>query len=204
MKKSIACLVALTALLIAVERITAQTDATSGLVERTFSSGGQINLDLSAGDYTVRKGTSDRIRLSWQTRTAEQAHDVKVRLDVHGTEATIATDGPNNHFRVEIEIPQRSDLFLRMTAGDLTISGIEGHKDVRLRAGDLSIEVADAAQYRHVEASVTAGDLAATPFGFETGGLFRSFSHEGRGKFDLKARLWAGDLRLHPPSRPED
>jgi hypothetical protein len=93
-------------------------------------------------------------------------------------------------------LPAHTDLDLRMTAGDLTIAGIEGNKDVRLRAGNLTIEVADAAQYGTVSASVTAGDLSASPFGVSKGGLFRSFTHAGRGRYDLKARLWAGDLRL--------
>jgi hypothetical protein len=171
----------------------------SNAVERAFASGGRVRLDLSAGDHRVRKGGNDRIRVTWHTRTAEQMDEARVRAAVRGNEATVRTWGPNNSFRVDIEMPGRSDLNLRMSAGNLSIAGIEGHKDVRLRAGNLDIEVSDPSQYGQVSASVTAGDLLAQSFGVSTGGLFRSFSRTGLGRFELRARLWAGNLQLLSP-----
>lgn len=172
-------------------------------LERAFAPGGIVRLDLSAGEYRIRRGEERRIRVRWRTRTAAELDDVRVRTEVRGTEARVRTSGPRNHFHVEIELPGRSDLFLRMTAGDLSITGIEGNKDVRLLAGNLSIEVPDASAYGRVLASVTAGDLRAHPFGVTTGGLFRSFTRNGRGRFELRARLWAGDLRITPASHAE-
>jgi hypothetical protein len=171
----------------------------SDSLQRSFAPSGAARLDLSAGRYRIRRGEDNRVRVSWRTRTAEQMDDTRVRVSVHDREAVIRTSGPRRDFRVEIELPARTDVLLRMSAGDLTIAGIEGNKDVLLRAGNLHIEVPDAAQYRQVRASVTAGDLSARPFGFSTGGLFRSFAYNGRGRFNLRARLWAGDLRLVPP-----
>lgn len=183
----------------------AQDDGRSNVtdsLERAFGPSGIVRLDLSAGDYHLTRGSDNRIRATWSTRTPEQLADSRVRVTVRGNDADILTSGPrrpgNNHFRVAIEVPRRTDLHLRMTAGDLTISGIEGNKDVRLRAGDLTIEVPDPAQYRRVDASLIAGDLAARPFGFSTGGLFRNFAHTGPGRYQLRARLWAGDLKLIP------
>ncbi len=97
---------------------------------------------------------------------------MRVRADVNDDAASIVTDGPGNHFRVLIELPQHTDLFLRMSAGDLSIEGVDGNKDVRLRAGDLRIDVGDGTSYSHVDVAVTAGDLSARPFGFSTGGLW--------------------------------
>jgi hypothetical protein len=172
----------------------------SDSVEHPFRSGGRVRLTLSAGDYQVIPGDSDRIRVAWRTRTANDLDRTRVRVRVNGPDASLRASGPRRgSYRVRIELPRRSDLLLRMTAGDLSIGGFVGHKDVHLRAGDLSIEVPDPQRYRRVRASVVAGDLAATPFRFSTGGLFRSFSHEGKGPFDLRVRLWAGDLRLVPP-----
>lgn len=168
----------------------------SDSLERAFAPGGKVNLNLSAGDCELMRGADNRIRVVWSTRTDEQLADAKVRVNVRHDEATVRTSGPGNGFRVQIELPRRTDLYLRMTAGDLTISGIEGNKDVALRAGDLVIDVDDPAKYGQVNASLWAGDISARPFGFSTGGLFRSFSHRGKGPFELRARLWAGDLRL--------
>ncbi len=183
----------------------AQRDTTSKFsdsLERAFAPAGIVRLDLSAGDYRVARGEDDRIRVNWETRDVESLNQSRVGVTVRGKEAAINTSGPRrfggNRFRVDIELPRRTDLHLRMTAGDLTIAGIEGHKDVFLRAGDLTIEVADPTQYKQVNASVTAGDISARPFGFSTGGLFRNFASTGPGRYQLRARLWAGDLKLLP------
>jgi hypothetical protein len=43
---------------------------------------------------------------------------------------------------------------------------------------------------------VRIGDLKASPFSVEKGGFFRSFQWEGKGAYDVRARLTVGDLRL--------
>jgi len=65
-----------------------------------------------------------------------------------------------------------------------------------LSAGDLTIEVGNAADYSHVRASVNTGDIDASPFGESRGGLFRSFEKFGKGKYKLMAHVGAGDLTL--------
>ena len=171
----------------------------SDSLERAFAPAGIVRLDLSAGDYRIRRGDDERIRVTWYTRSAERLNQVWVKATVKDKTAAISTSGVRGRARFEIELPRRSDLHLRMTAGDLSIAGIEGNKDVFLRAGDLDIEVPEPDQYRQVRASLVAGDLTARPFGFTTGGLFRSFDHSGPGRYNLRVRLWAGDLRLVAP-----
>ncbi|HYP05016.1 MAG TPA: hypothetical protein VER03_02180, partial [Bryobacteraceae bacterium] len=94
-------------------------------------------------------------------------------------------------------VPRDSNLVVRCSAGDLDILGIRGHKDVSLRAGDLTIDVGNPSDYVSARASVTAGDLNASAFGVHKGGLFRSFNRENRtGRYRLRASLWAGDITL--------
>ena len=83
-----------------------------------------------------------------------------------------------------------------LTAGDLTVDGIEGNKDIESHAGDLTIDVGRAEDYSHVDAALWAGDLEAPPFNVSKGGLFRSFDWKGGGAYTLHAHLKAGDLRL--------
>jgi len=169
--------------------------AQRGTVEEVFAPGQRVRMDLSAGGYTIRAGRDDRIRVEWSTRE-DEADRVRVKVVANGPEATIVTRGPKNHFRVVIELPSRTDLMTRLSAGDLRIRGISGSKDVSVWAGELDIDVARADDYGSVSASVTVGELSADPFGITKGGFFRSFSRQGPGRHTLRVRLTAGEIRL--------
>jgi hypothetical protein len=119
-----------------------------------------------------------------------------VKADVTGTTARLVTSGPSDGFHVEIDLPARTDLVIGLSAGDFTLSGVEGSKDISVWAGDLKIDVGDPAGYKSVYASVTAGELEADAFGGSRHGLFRSFEHTGPGKYNLRVRLTAGHITL--------
>jgi hypothetical protein len=176
----------------------------SDSLERAFSSGGAIRMYLSAGGYHIAGAKEGRIRVVWKVRHADDLPRVRVHAYVKGSEATLTTDGVRNGFEVEVQVPSRSGLHVRLTAGDLGVKGIEGNKDIELHAGDLTIDVGRAEDYRRVDASLWAGDLVAPPFNVSKGGLFRSFDWKGNGAYTLHAHLKAGDLRLvstDPPGR---
>jgi hypothetical protein len=186
-----------TALVTAPQAGTDQEGRAKESLERAFSQNGRIRMDLSAGDYHVSGSPDNRIRLEWSLRDAAQLPRVKARADVRDHEATITTDAPSNKgLRVVIEVPKQADLYVRLTAGDLRIEGIQGNKDVELHAGDVRIDVGRADDYRIVDASVWAGDITAPPFQVNKGGLFRSFDWRGGGPYRLHAKLMAGDLHL--------
>jgi hypothetical protein len=166
-------------------------------LERAFSQNGRIRMDLSAGEYHISGSPDNRIRLEWSVRDPAQLPRVKARADVRDREATITTDAPSNKgLKVVIQVPKQADLYVRLTAGDLRIDGIQGNKDVELYAGDVRIDVGRAVDYRVVDASVWAGDITAPPFQVNKGGLFRSFDWRGKGPYRLHAKLKAGDLHL--------
>jgi len=166
------------------------------VIERSFAQGGSVVMRLSSGEYLVEGTPGDQIRLRWKTRDAAQAHRVRADVRVEGTAATIRTEGPSNGFFVTIAVPRRADLWVRLTAGRLVIGGIEGHKDVSAWAGEMTIGVDPAASYRAVDASVLAGEIKASAFNRSTGGVFRSFQWSGDGRYELSARLTAGEISL--------
>lgn len=166
------------------------------VIERPFAQAGRVTMHLSAGQYRIDNAPDDHITLTWQTREPRDAQRVRADVKVDGHSAIIRTEGPSNGFTVAIGVPARSDLWVRLSAGDLTIAGIEGHKDVSAWAGELKIGVGAAADYRTVDASVLAGEIQAAPFNGSKGGLFRSFLWSGDGKYELRARLTAGDITL--------
>jgi hypothetical protein len=166
-------------------------------VERAFPAGGVVNMDLSAAGYRLTGVSTNQIRVSWRTRKPSDERRVRVSLELQGNRvAFLRTYGPKEGLHFDIDVPQKTTLNIDLSAGDLQIRGIEGSKDVSVWAGDVGIEVGDPAAYRRVNASVRVGDLDARPFSVDTGGIFRSLSWDGKGAYELRARLFAGDLKL--------
>jgi hypothetical protein len=183
------------AVALAVPLLAAPPD-TARVVDRAFAPGGHVTFDLSAGKYTIQGSPDARIHLTWDTRDEHDRSKVWTRVETNGPDARVETDGPKNGFEVTIQVPTRSDVAVYLSAGDLTVSGVEGSKDISAWAGDLKIDVGKASDYKSVDASVTAGEIQAGPFEVRKGGLFRSFTWTGSGRYDLRARLTAGQLVL--------
>jgi hypothetical protein len=166
-------------------------------VEKVFQTNGQIRMQLGGGDYEVRAGSADRIVIEWTVKNDAAAAKVKTKINIVGSSAKIKTSGPHGHSHAVIEVPAVTNLIIRHMAGDMSVRGIAGNKDVASHAGDLDIYVGNANDYSRVDASVKFGDLNASPFGTSKGGIFRSFHHQGNGRYVLRAHLGAGDLNLH-------
>jgi hypothetical protein len=196
MRSAIAAAILGTALVAAPLAGTDQGRAKDSL-ERNFFQNGRIRMDLAAGEYHISGSPDNRIHLEWSVREADQLWRVKARADIQDRIARISTDGPSNKgLKFDIRIPRQTDLYVRLTAGDLRIDGIQGNKDVELHAGDVRIDVGRADDYHNVDASVWAGEIRAAPFQVHKEGLFRSFDWRGKGPYRLHAKLKAGDLRL--------
>jgi hypothetical protein len=165
--------------------------------EAALPSGVPLHLYIRSGDIRL-VGTDDtKISVDVSGKNAGDTKGVKHRLAVMDSYAELhLSGGPMNDFRITIRIPKQSDLLLRVPAGDVTVEGISGNKDIELHAGDLSIHIGNPEEYSHVDASVNAGDVEAAPFGESHSGLFRSFSKSGSGKYKLHAHVGTGDLTL--------
>ncbi len=183
-------------LLVSAGAASAQPKIAPQSAEKTFAAGGRVWMDLSAGDYRIMAGAGDRVRVEWTYSDPDDEGSFKHEMRVEGRDLTLRTRGPRGGMRVVVEVPARSDLTVRLGAGDLRITGVEGSKDLSSWAGNISVDVGAPDTYASVEASVTAGDLSAAPFSINKSGLFRSFSWKGGGRYTLKVRLTAGDLEL--------
>jgi hypothetical protein len=164
-------------------------------LERSFD-GTKLTLHLSAGEYEIRGSADRKIRVRWRTKNPNDMRKVKIDVDTSASGGRIETDGPSNNFHVDIELPARCDLIVRLSAGELTLTGVEGHKDVSAYAGELTIGIEKPEAYRSVQTSVWAGELNAAPFKDAREGVFPSFKWKGKGTYDLHARLMAGEIHL--------
>ena len=160
--------------------------------EKDFVSGGRIEIRLESGDYDIRASTDNRIHVRWN-----EASGARVKLTTNGKSADLRVENtPHNNFHATIEVPALADVRIRLTAGNLSVSGIKGDKDIELNAGNLNISVGSSSDWGDVDASVTAGDLNAPAFQEVRGGLFRSFKWKGPGKYRLHVHAMAGDINL--------
>jgi len=162
-----------------------------------FPSGSTLRLHLRSGEFRIVGHSDNRVAVHLSGSNADNARDLTVRFRRADNTADLRVfGGPKNNLEVTIDVPNSAMLLVRMPAGDLSIEGVSGDKDVELHFGELTISVGNAADYNHVDASVMSGGLEAAPFGESHGGLFRSFEKNGTGKYRLHAHVGAGDLTL--------
>ncbi len=189
--------VVLTILLIASGAAYAQADHPEATAQQKFISGGTVRLHLEAGGYTIRPTDAENIVVTCHARSEERLKEVKVEIKLAGSHANVyVTNTPNNNFNATIEVPRRSNLWVRLTAGQLTIGNIEGDKDLEIRAGQMSVSIPRPQDYGSRDASVTSGAIEASAFDVSKGGLFRSFHQQGPGKYRLHAHVIAGEIDL--------
>lgn len=195
MKSAVLALCVVAALLATAARAQ-ETPADPAQMWRPFAAGGRIYLDLDAGDYTLKGADDGRISLRWSTKRGRDDERVRTDIQIRGNDATVRVRGPSERFRVQIDVPRRSDIDMTLSAGALGITGLEGNKKVSMLAGKVTVDVGPLDQYRRVDASVRMGQLSAGVFNRSSGGLLRSLRWDGQGKYALDVNLTVGNLRL--------
>ena len=184
-------------LLIAPAILHAEDRRSEATMQQKFASGGTIRLHLESGGYTIRPSDSDNIIVTYHANSEAQLRQVKVEVQLGASRADVfVTNTPNNKFEATIEVPRRSNLWVRLTAGELDVEAVEGDKNLELRAGSLQVDIPHPQDYGHRDASVTMGSLESTAFDVSKGGMFRSFEQLGPGKYRLHAHVLTGDIDL--------
>jgi hypothetical protein len=162
-------------------------------VDKPFSAAGSIEMKLEGGDYSIRAGSDERIRVSFRGNTGNAAAD----LATNGRHANLVVrDTPHSNFRATVEVPATADLAIHITGGNLDIAAITGNKDIDATAGNVEISIPNANDYGTVDASVKVGNLDAGPFGSSDSGISPHLKWSGPGKYSLRASLGAGNLEL--------
>jgi len=167
---------------------------------REFVSGGYLHVRMSVGDVHIRRGDSTKIKLTYtvKSRREQNVKEARVDFDVHGNDATIefhAPSGGNTQFNVELEVPQTTNLDVHEKVGDMSIDSVEGDKDLNLGVGDIRITLAQS-RYRLVNASTGIGDVNSDGYGTTTGWLGKTLKYRGDGKYELRAHVGVGDIKL--------
>ncbi len=165
--------------------------------EADFPSGGTLRMDIRSSGVTIEGTADNKIHVWLKPRRAGDVGDARIRFKSSGNQGDLRiTGGPDNNFRIEIQIPQNTNLEFQMFAGQLDLFGVSGNKDVDVRAGQVNIRMGRPDEYARVEASVLSGEVQARPYNVVKGGLFRTFKKLGPGRSNLYAHVGAGQITL--------
>jgi hypothetical protein len=167
---------------------------------RDFAAGGMVHIRLNVGDLHIRRGDSNKIRLSYtvKSRRENRVKEARVNFDVRGNDASLefhVPTGGNTQIDVELEVPQNTNLDVHEKVGDLRVENVEGDKDLDLSVGDIRISN-EHAGYRLVNASAGIGDVNGDGYGETSGWLGKTLKYRGEGKYELRAHVGVGDINL--------
>jgi len=167
---------------------------------RDFVAGGYVHVRMSVGDMHIKRGDSTKIKLEYTVKSHREKNvkNATLEFEIKGNDATIefhAPSGGNTQFDVELEVPQNTNIDVHEKVGDLTVDNIEGDKDLSLGVGD--IRIADGhAGYKLVHASTGIGDVNSDGYGETSGWLGKTLKYHGEGKYELRAHVGVGDIKL--------
>ena len=168
---------------------------------REFVSGGYVHIRLGVGDLHIKRGDSSKIKVEYTVKSRRESNvkDAHVDFDVKGNNANIEFHAPssgNTEFEVELEVPGNANLDVHMKVGDMTVDNIDGDKDLDLGVGDIRVVAAGQSAYRLVRASTGIGDVDSGGYGETSGWLGKTLKYRGEGKYELRAHVGVGDIRL--------
>jgi hypothetical protein len=157
-----------------------------------------LSIELSSGDYQILPSDSGSITVVYEDKQAADGHRVEVQIASGHGQNSLKIAAPKSDFRAVIEVPRKTDLRVRIAAGDLRVGEVEGNKDIEMRAGSLELNAIRPQDYAKADFSVHIGDLRAPSFNNSQSGFLRSFRSSGPGKYRLHAHVGVGDLTLRP------
>ncbi|HEY2472107.1 MAG TPA: hypothetical protein VGI45_30250 [Terracidiphilus sp.] len=148
-------------------------------------------------------GTDQKtIHISCTAGSEESAEGVAFHFSPNSDGGKLSIEGihmrhGNNSLDVKIEVPRRTDLRVRMFAGEVKVEEVKGDKDIDLGAGQITISSIHDGDYRSVDASVGVGEVQAGAFGSDKGGFFRTFTRKTTsGDYRLHAHVTTGEIDL--------
>jgi hypothetical protein len=178
------------------------------VLSKSLPTHGTLMMEMNFGEIRiVRCDEARTIRLSIDSHN--QAYDAQAmqswvrRFEVTGDRAAIAMKLPqdfrNNKTspRVTVYLPAYTDLKLQLGAGQITVKGIEGNKDLHVNVGQLTVNIADGAEYSEIRTSSKLGETNDEVSHKRSDGFFPSTDHvSSQGLYKLYARVDIGEVKV--------
>jgi hypothetical protein len=190
-----------------------QSDVRCGqALNAALRSGANLAIDSRPAGIEIVATDQEAIHVSCTSNDMNNTADIRLRFSGTPTHAKLSITGPSlkhGNLQIRIEVPRKTNLGVRMPAGQVTVQEIEGDKDIELHAGQISISLTHKWNYRNINASVGIGQVNAQIYGEDKGGFFRTFKKENpEGDYRLYAHVTTGQIDLigkqaHPASGPQ-
>jgi hypothetical protein len=161
-----------------------------------------LQIDSKPAGLEIVATDTDELHVSCTASTSDTAGDVSLHFSPTANGGKLSIKGPEFHhngdgIQVKIEVPRRTNLAVRMFAGEVKVEGVKGDKDIEIGAGQITISPIHESDYRSVNASVSIGEVQARAFGVDKGGFFRSFKKKSAtGDYRLEAHVTTGQIDL--------
>lgn len=171
-------------------------------MSRPLQSRAVLVIDSKPAGLQIVGTDQEEIHVSCTAGNDETARDVVFHFSPTANGGKLSIEGPhlrqgNNAIEVKIEVPRRTNLSIRMFAGQVTMKEVKGDKDIDLGAGQITISSIHDGDYRSVDASVSVGEVQARAFGADKGGFFPSFRRKNpNGDYRLQAHVTTGEIDL--------
>jgi hypothetical protein len=174
-----------------------QQAMTASVTEHKLTRGEHLQMELSAGEYFITGHDSDTVKVVYTADTPHEQSSAKVTfIDSNSDPEVLISNTSRHSFHASIDVPPRTNLRVRVKAGNLTIKGVAGNTDIEDRKGDVVVELINPEDYQVLDASITVGSLNAPAFHVSKLGLWRSFHHRGNGKQQLHVHVGIGSLEI--------
>jgi hypothetical protein len=107
-----------------------------------FAPAGQVELHVRYGDVHIVAGDDSHLSISYTMHSthADFIPKIEPQFEVKGAKAVLALKAPRNgSTEVDLTVPARTDIYLRLQAGDIRLGPIAGNKDLETHAGDIEV-----------------------------------------------------------------
>jgi hypothetical protein len=165
-------------------------------IEAPLRSRAALVIESRPGEVEITGTDAEVIRVS--CTVDHSAQDVELRFSGTPGYGRLNVTSPvrNENLHIKIEVPRKTNLRFHMGAGQVTVDGVAGDKDIDLYAGQITVSTGGG-NYKSVDASVDIGDVNASAYGVDKGGFFRSFTKKFEdGEYRLRVHVMTGQIEL--------
>jgi hypothetical protein len=160
-----------------------------------------LNIESQPAGLEVVGTDQEAVHVSC-TGNEQSVERVLLRFSPAADGGTLAIEGThahhgNNNLHIRIEVPWKTNLRIRMFAGEVKVEEIKGDKDIEIGAGQITVSSLHQWDYRTVSASVAIGEVKAPVYNSDSGGFFPSVNRKSaEGDYRLRAHVTTGEIDL--------